>query len=85
MKTEGTPTTLGEVADNIMWEIMVCPMDKLKERLQPIMHKHLRDYLAQKFGQAILRATPESQKELGQLWFVLTGETKLLGDNDDKA
>lgn len=66
----GTPTNLEEVVVNI-----AC--FRPPEGIAPQDHWRgiIRDYLAQKFGVALLKAhTPEQEALLKELWKSLTGE-----------
>lgn len=71
IKNRGTPKTLNEMIVN---EITVGPMRSLEFRL----NFATRDFLAQKFAVAFLRAhiSPEAEKILQDLWREVTKESK---------
>lgn len=67
-KTRGTPKTLDEAIHN---GLCVGPLSEVVDRT-----KHcVRDYLAQRFGVAMLKAhTPEQEALVCELWAAITGE-----------
>lgn len=69
-KTEGTPKNLEEVVAHI-----AC--FRPPQGTEPLVHWRgiIRDYLAQKFGVALMKAhTEEQQAIVEDLWFAITGE-----------
>jgi hypothetical protein len=64
----GTPKSLNEAVQNAL---MVGPMNEAPERVVA----HVRDFLAQRFGAAMLER-PESQSVLDELWETITGEKR---------
>lgn len=69
IRTEGTPLTMKEA---IAQALCIGPMSGVQERVELAV----RDFLAQRFGVAMLRATtPAEQELLKDLWNRTTGET----------
>lgn len=69
----GTPQTIDELIVN---EMCIGTAATFRER----MKNGMRDYLAQKFGVAMMKAhTPEQQAMLEDLWLAITGE-RMKGD-----
>jgi hypothetical protein len=66
-KIEGTPRTLEELT-------RVLGMRYLMEIDHAGARADIRDYMSQKFGKARLKATPEVDAALKDLWRDLTGE-----------
>jgi hypothetical protein len=68
LKTNGTPKTLDELIVN---EMCIGTAATFRER----MNQGLCDFLAQKFGVAMLKChTPEQEALLEDLWLAITGE-----------
>lgn len=70
-----TPRTLEEA---IKIAIYVGPLDQLEVRLQRI----IRDYLAQKFSPAYLKASDAELPMLSELWTAITGELTIVPIED---
>ena len=70
MENKGTPKTMEEAITNA---ICIGPVRETPQRLR----SHIRDFLSQKFGVALLNASesPEAEKILNDLWTQITGET----------
>ena len=69
IREEGTPSSMREA---IMRALCIGPASGVQERLELAM----RDYLAQRFGVAMLRTTTPAEQELiKELWNRITGET----------
>lgn len=67
IRSEGTPLSMQEA---ITRALCIGPMSGIQERVELAM----RDYLAQRFGVAMLRAvSPSEQQLLNDLWNSITG------------
>lgn len=69
----GTPTTLKQAIDNAMDELLKQPFHLDVDQFTPIIQKHVRDFLAQKFQIELLKEE-QGQSSIKALWKRVSNE-----------